>query len=89
MVNKQGNESSKGKIDDAVKKEYHAEEISKKRKGRHIKMIARKKPRSLKEVDSDEEYRRCLKVIDADDTIDSEVMETKSLLAELHKVSSP
>ncbi|GKE58858.1 hypothetical protein Tco_1498043, partial [Tanacetum coccineum] len=89
MVNKQGNESSKVKIDDAVKKEYHAEEVPKKRKGRHIKMIARKKPRSLKEVDSDEEHRRCLKIIDADDTIDSEVMETKSLLAELHKVSSP
>ncbi|GJS14497.1 hypothetical protein Tco_0408969 [Tanacetum coccineum] len=65
------------------------EQGTKKRKSGHIKMIARKKPRPLQDVDSDDEHRRCLKIITFDSTIDSEVMETKSIVAELHKVSSP
>ncbi|GKC93123.1 hypothetical protein Tco_1158565 [Tanacetum coccineum] len=52
-------------------------------------MVARKKPRPLKDVDSDEEHRRCLKIVIFDSTIDSEVMETKSSVTEVHKVSSP
>ncbi|GKF72020.1 hypothetical protein Tco_0208134 [Tanacetum coccineum] len=52
-------------------------------------MIARKKPKPLKDVDSDEEHRRCLKNVIFDSTIDTEVMETKSIVTELHKVSSP
>ncbi|GKE90592.1 hypothetical protein Tco_1571687, partial [Tanacetum coccineum] len=89
MMNDQGTKSSKEKKLDTVKVEPKVEEVPKKRKGGHIKTIARKKPRSLKDVDSDDEHMRCLKIIDADNTIDSEVMETKSLIAELHKVSSP
>ncbi|GKB07695.1 hypothetical protein Tco_0835979, partial [Tanacetum coccineum] len=65
------------------------EQGTKKRKSGHIKMIARKKPRPLKDVDSDEEHRRCLKIVIFDSTIDSEVMETKSSVTEVHKVSSP
>ncbi|GKF41966.1 hypothetical protein Tco_0125308, partial [Tanacetum coccineum] len=53
-------------------------------------MIARKKPRPLKDVDSDdEEHRRCLKNVNFESTIDTEVMEKKSTVTELHKVSSP
>ncbi|GKE01650.1 hypothetical protein Tco_1389633 [Tanacetum coccineum] len=52
-------------------------------------MIARKKPRPLKDVDSDEEHRRCLKNVIFESTIDTEVMENKSIVTELHKVSSP
>ncbi|GJX14025.1 hypothetical protein Tco_0205783 [Tanacetum coccineum] len=62
---------------------------TKKRKGGHIKMIARKKPRPLPEDDSDNEHRRYLRITTFDNTIDSEVMETKSVVAKLHKVSSP
>ncbi|GKE23548.1 hypothetical protein Tco_1435060, partial [Tanacetum coccineum] len=65
------------------------EEGTKKRKSGHIKMIARKKPRSLKDVDSDKEHKRCLKNVIFENTIDTEVMENKSIVTELHKVSSP
>ncbi|GJZ84723.1 hypothetical protein Tco_0650062 [Tanacetum coccineum] len=77
------------KKDDSVKEEPKEEEGTKKRKSGHIKMIARKKPKPLQDVDSDEEHRRCLKIITFNSTIDSEVMETKYVVAELHKVSSP
>ncbi|GJU74880.1 hypothetical protein Tco_1266285 [Tanacetum coccineum] len=62
---------------------------TKKRKSGHIKMIARKKPGPLRDVDSDEEHRRCVKIAIFDSTIDSEVMETKSSVTEMHRVSSP
>ncbi|GJY44884.1 hypothetical protein Tco_0433097 [Tanacetum coccineum] len=65
------------------------EQGTKKRKSGHIKMIARKKPRPLRDVDSDEEHSRCLKIVIFDITIDSEVMETKSSVTEVHRVSSP
>ncbi|GJV57674.1 hypothetical protein Tco_1458679 [Tanacetum coccineum] len=52
-------------------------------------MIARKKPRPQPDVDSDDEHRKCLRVVALDSTIDSEVMETKSVIARLNKVSSP
>ncbi|GJR40493.1 hypothetical protein Tco_1216177 [Tanacetum coccineum] len=72
-----------------VKEEVKEEEGTKKRKSGHIKMIARKKPRPLKDVDSDEEHRRCLKIVTFEGTIDSEIMETKSFISRLDKVSSP
>ncbi|GJZ38691.1 hypothetical protein Tco_0585254 [Tanacetum coccineum] len=61
----------------------------KKRKGGHIKMIARKKPRKQSDVDSDDEHRKCLKIVTFEGTIDSEIMEKKSFIARLNKVSSP
>ncbi|GJT52870.1 hypothetical protein Tco_0979027 [Tanacetum coccineum] len=62
---------------------------TKKRKGGHIKMIARKKPRKHSDVDSDDEHRKCLKIVTFEGTIDSEIMEKKSFIARLNKVSSP
>ncbi|GJR19533.1 hypothetical protein Tco_0968060 [Tanacetum coccineum] len=52
-------------------------------------MIARKKPRPQPDVDSEDEHRKCLRIVALDSTIDSEVMETKSVIARLNKVSSP
>ncbi|GJT75045.1 putative ribonuclease H-like domain-containing protein, partial [Tanacetum coccineum] len=72
-----------------VKDEVKEEEGTKKIKSGHIKMIARKKPRPLKDVNSDEEHRRCLKIVTFEGTIDSEIMETKSFISRLGKVSSP
>ncbi|GJY17140.1 putative ribonuclease H-like domain-containing protein, partial [Tanacetum coccineum] len=80
------------KKDDTTKvhaKQDETEQGTKKRKGGHIKMIARKKARPQPEIDSDDEHRRCLRIVELDSTIDSEVMETKSLIARLNKVSSP
>ncbi|GJR70936.1 ribonuclease H-like domain-containing protein [Tanacetum coccineum] len=65
------------------------EQGTKKRKGGHINMIARKKSRPQPDVDSDDEHRKCLRIVALDSTIDSEVMETKSVIARLNKVSSP
>ncbi|GJU79344.1 hypothetical protein Tco_1276414 [Tanacetum coccineum] len=65
------------------------EQSTKKRKSGHIKMIARKKPRQKSDVDNEDEHRKCLKIVPLDSTIDIEVMETKSVIARLNKVSSP
>ncbi|GJS40048.1 hypothetical protein Tco_0565091 [Tanacetum coccineum] len=65
------------------------EQGTKKRKGGHIKMIARKKPRKQSDVDSDDEHRKCLRIVTFEGTIDSEIMEKKSFIARLNKVSSP
>ncbi|GJV36286.1 hypothetical protein Tco_1408763 [Tanacetum coccineum] len=52
-------------------------------------MIARKKPRKQSDVDSDDEHRKYLKVVTFEGTIDSEIMERKSVIARLNKVSLP
>ncbi|GJW51264.1 putative ribonuclease H-like domain-containing protein [Tanacetum coccineum] len=65
------------------------EKGTKKRKGGHIKMIARKKSRPQPDVDSDDEHKKCLRIVALDSVIDSEVMETKFVIARLNKVSSP
>ncbi|GJW75446.1 hypothetical protein Tco_0134816 [Tanacetum coccineum] len=70
-------------------KEEVKEQGTKKRKGGHIKMIARKKPRKQSDVDSDDEYRKCLRIVEFEGTIDSEIMEKKSVIARLDKLSSP
>ncbi|GKB34977.1 hypothetical protein Tco_0879919 [Tanacetum coccineum] len=41
------------------------------------------------DADGDDEHRQCLRIIALNSTIDSEVMETKSVIARLNKVSSP
>ncbi|GJY41623.1 hypothetical protein Tco_0428893 [Tanacetum coccineum] len=64
------------------------EQGTKKRKSGHVKMIARKRPRPQPDDDSDDEHRKCLRIVPFDSTIDSEIMETKSFIARLHKVSS-
>ncbi|GJU67534.1 hypothetical protein Tco_1253793 [Tanacetum coccineum] len=65
------------------------EQGTKKRKGGHIKMLARKRKRPQSDVDSDDEHRKCLKIVTFEGTIDSEIMERKSVIARLNKVSSP
>ncbi|GJW30027.1 hypothetical protein Tco_0046902 [Tanacetum coccineum] len=61
----------------------------KKRKGGHMKMLARKRKRPQSDVDSDDEHIKCLKIITFEGTIDSEIMERKSVITRLNKVSSP
>ncbi|GJZ06827.1 hypothetical protein Tco_0540620 [Tanacetum coccineum] len=65
------------------------EQCIKKRKGGHIKMLARKRKRPQSDVDSDDEHRKCLKIVTFEGTIDSEIMERKSVITRLNKVSSP
>ncbi|GJT42493.1 putative ribonuclease H-like domain-containing protein, partial [Tanacetum coccineum] len=46
------------------------EQGTKKRKWGHIKLIARKKPRKQSDVDSDDEHRKCLRIVTFEGTID-------------------
>ncbi|GJR44877.1 hypothetical protein Tco_1312980 [Tanacetum coccineum] len=85
-MNEKGIDSSKN---ESVKEEDKEEEGTKKRKGGHIKMIARKKKRSQLDVDSDDEHKKCLKIVTFESILDSEIMEKKSVIARLNKVSSP
>ncbi|GJR99494.1 hypothetical protein Tco_0316003 [Tanacetum coccineum] len=85
-MNEKGIDSSKNK---SVKEEGKEEECTKKRKGGHIKMIARKKKRSKSDVDNDDEHKKYLKIVTFEATIDSEIMEKKSIITRLDKVSSP
>ncbi|GKF08485.1 hypothetical protein Tco_0042709, partial [Tanacetum coccineum] len=66
-----------------------AEQGTKKIKSGHVKMIARKRPRPQPDDGSDDEHIKCLRIVTFDSTIDSEIMEKKSFIARLHKVSSP
>ncbi|GKD58662.1 hypothetical protein Tco_1296171, partial [Tanacetum coccineum] len=52
-------------------------------------MIARKKLRKKSNVDSEDEHRKCLKIVTFEGAIDSEIMERKSIITRLNKVSSP
>ncbi|GJS36101.1 hypothetical protein Tco_0534483 [Tanacetum coccineum] len=65
------------------------EQGTKKRKSGHVKMIARKRPRLQPDDDSDDEHRKCLRIVTFDSTIDNEITEAKSFVSKLHKVSSP
>ncbi|GJS86179.1 hypothetical protein Tco_0752720 [Tanacetum coccineum] len=65
------------------------EQGTKKRKGGHMKMIARKRKRPQPDVDSNDEHRECLKIVTFEGTIDSDIMEKKSFIARMNKVSSP
>ncbi|GKE75324.1 hypothetical protein Tco_1537365 [Tanacetum coccineum] len=53
------------------------------------KMLPRKRKRPQPDVDSDDEHRKCLKMVTFEGTIDSEIMERKSIITRLNKVSSP
>ncbi|GKF45179.1 hypothetical protein Tco_0131731 [Tanacetum coccineum] len=52
-------------------------------------MIARKRPIPQPDDDSGDEHRKCLRIVIFEGTIDSEIIETKSFITRLHKVSSP
>ncbi|GJT24830.1 hypothetical protein Tco_0894767 [Tanacetum coccineum] len=64
------------------------EQGTKKRKGGHMKMIARKRKRPQPDVNSDDEHIKCLNIVTFKGTIDSEIMEKKSFISKLDKVSS-
>ncbi|GKA63154.1 hypothetical protein Tco_0762760 [Tanacetum coccineum] len=65
------------------------EQGTKKRKGGHMKMLARKRKRSQSDVDSNDEHRKCLKIITFKGTMNSEILERKFVIARLNKVISP
>ncbi|GJU40392.1 hypothetical protein Tco_1193349 [Tanacetum coccineum] len=69
-------------------KQEVVEQGTKKRKGGHMKMLARKRKRPQPDVDSDDEHRKCLKIVTFEGTIDSEIIERKYVIARLNKVSS-
>ncbi|GJR18351.1 hypothetical protein Tco_0966878 [Tanacetum coccineum] len=48
-----------------------------------------KRPRPQPSDDSDDKHRKCPRIVALDNAIDSEVMETKYVIARLNKVSSP
>ncbi|GKF90199.1 hypothetical protein Tco_0264162, partial [Tanacetum coccineum] len=52
-------------------------------------MIAKKRPRPQPNDDSDDEHRKCLRIVTFKSTTDSEIMEIKSFVSKFHKVSSP
>ncbi|GJU45577.1 hypothetical protein Tco_1202843 [Tanacetum coccineum] len=85
-MNEKGIDSSKN---ESVKEVGKEEEGTKKRKSGYIKTIARKKPRKQIDDDNDDEHRKCLKIVTFEATIDSEIMEKKSVITRLDKVSSP
>ncbi|GJV48149.1 hypothetical protein Tco_1438361 [Tanacetum coccineum] len=85
-MNEKGIDSSKN---ESIKEEDKKEEATKKRKGGHIKMIARENARKQSDVDSDDEHKKCLKIVTFESILDSEIMENKSVIARLNKVSSP
>ncbi|GJT17539.1 hypothetical protein Tco_0876245 [Tanacetum coccineum] len=85
-INEKGFDSSKNEV---FREEDKEEEGTKKRKGGHIKMIARKKARKQSDIDSDDEHKKCLKIVTFESILDSEIMEKKSVIARLNKVSSP
>ncbi|GJS29888.1 hypothetical protein Tco_0490508 [Tanacetum coccineum] len=77
--------------EDTVKvptKQEVTEQGIKKRKSGHVKMIASRRTRPQPDDDSDDEHRKCLRIVTFESTIDSEIMETKSFVSKLHKVSS-
>ncbi|GJU57932.1 hypothetical protein Tco_1235698 [Tanacetum coccineum] len=76
-MNEKGIDSSKN---ESVKEEDKEEEGTKKRKSGHIKMIARKKKRSQSDVDSDDEHKKCLKIVTFESILDSEIMEKKLVI---------
>ncbi|GJZ95765.1 hypothetical protein Tco_0668099, partial [Tanacetum coccineum] len=65
------------------------EQGTQKSKGGYMKMLARKKKRPQSDVDSNDEHRKCLKIVTFEGTMDSEIIERKFVIARLNKVSSP
>ncbi|GKG28872.1 hypothetical protein Tco_0416237 [Tanacetum coccineum] len=63
-----------------------AEQGIKKRKGGHMKKLARKRKRPQSDVDSNDELKKCLKIVTFEGTIDSDIMEKKSLIARMNTI---
>ncbi|GJV03463.1 hypothetical protein Tco_1337032 [Tanacetum coccineum] len=86
VVNKTPREEDIAKV---LAEQEVTEQGTKKRKSGHVKMITRKRPRPQPDDDSDDEHIKCLRIVTFNSTLDSEIMETKSFVSKLHKVSSP
>ncbi|GJX42509.1 putative ribonuclease H-like domain-containing protein [Tanacetum coccineum] len=89
LIKKMNEKEIDSSRNESVKKEEKEEDGIKKRKGGHIKMIARKKARKQSDVDSEDEHKKCLKIVTFESVLDSEIIEKKSVIARLNKVSSP
>ncbi|GJU34013.1 hypothetical protein Tco_1182367 [Tanacetum coccineum] len=50
-----------------------------------MKMLSRKRKIPQPDVDSDDEHRKCLKIITFEGTLDSDIMEKKSVIARINK----
>ncbi|GJS04906.1 hypothetical protein Tco_0321414 [Tanacetum coccineum] len=61
----------KGRKMNMVKEEDKEEEGTKKRKGGHIKMITRKRARKQSDVNSDDEHKKCLKIVTFESILDA------------------
>ncbi|GJR67941.1 hypothetical protein Tco_0014006 [Tanacetum coccineum] len=81
-----GSTEDERKIKEMNKKAKDPEQ--KRLKKRVVEETPKKDNTAKPDVDSDDEHRKCLRVVALDSTIDSEVMETKSVIARLNKVSS-
>ncbi|GKE18628.1 hypothetical protein Tco_1426205 [Tanacetum coccineum] len=86
VVNKTPREEDIAKV---LAEQEVTEQGTKKRKSGHVKMITRKRPRLQPDDDIDDEHIKCLRIVTFNSTLDSEIMETKSFVSKLHKVSSP
>ncbi|GJT84962.1 putative reverse transcriptase domain-containing protein [Tanacetum coccineum] len=80
--------------DDRQIKEMNEESKDPKRRGLSMRLQGkktqqRKWSRPQLDDDSDDEHRKSLRIVAFNSTLDSEIMETKSFVSKLHKVSSP
>ncbi|GJX97716.1 hypothetical protein Tco_0353514 [Tanacetum coccineum] len=97
-MNEESKDPKKKRVDNETPREEDTAKVlaeqevtepgTKKRKIGHVKMIARKRPRPQPDDDSDDEHRICLRIVTFESTIDSDIIETKSFVSKLHKVSS-
>ncbi|GJY08068.1 putative ribonuclease H-like domain-containing protein [Tanacetum coccineum] len=65
------------------------EEFKDSKKKRAVNETPREEDTAKPDDDSDDEHIKCLRIVTFKSTIDSEIMETKSFISRLHKVSSP
>ncbi|GJW17938.1 hypothetical protein Tco_0025374 [Tanacetum coccineum] len=64
------------------------EESKDPKKKRVVNETPREEDTTKPDDDSDDEHRKFLRIVTFDSTLDSEIMETKSFVSKLHKVSS-
>ncbi|GKA04754.1 putative ribonuclease H-like domain-containing protein [Tanacetum coccineum] len=78
---------------DSAEDERHIKEMNEEAKDSKKKRVVKETPReedtAKPDDDSDDENRKCLRIVTFDSTIDSEIMETKFFVSKPHKVSSP
>ncbi|GKD77124.1 hypothetical protein Tco_1339745, partial [Tanacetum coccineum] len=85
MRDKEMNEESK----DPKKKRLKKRVVNETPKEEDTTKVPAEQEVTEQDDDSDDEHRKCLRIVTFDSTIDSEIMETKSFVSKLYKVSSP